>query len=210
VGDLSTERGQRTVTVVRKGGRRATVPLAPRTSEAIDALLSARQSPVGDPSPLFATRTGGAWTATPRKVIARLARVRAHREGDQPAQPPALVRHRSRSTREPPSATSRMPPGTPTPGPPAGTTGDATASTGIPPAPWPHGSRDPFDDSAKRHEAPQRGRDVLTLAGAIQVAAGAPLDPLGEVAQLLGVLQCLAGLRVVGLGEMAVDGERER
>ncbi|MGO9584028.1 MAG: tyrosine-type recombinase/integrase [Acidimicrobiales bacterium] len=51
--DLDTERGHRVLRITRKGGRRATVPLAPRTSEAIDTYLDGRTS-----GPLFATSTG--------------------------------------------------------------------------------------------------------------------------------------------------------
>jgi integrase/recombinase XerD len=40
--DLDTERGHRVLRITRKGGRRAMVPLAPRTSVAIDACLSDR------------------------------------------------------------------------------------------------------------------------------------------------------------------------
>lgn len=50
VADLDTERGHRVLRITRKGGKRATVPLAPRTAEAIDAYLDGRTS-----GPLFAT-----------------------------------------------------------------------------------------------------------------------------------------------------------
>lgn len=68
--DLGIERGHRVLRVTRKGGRRAMVPLAPRTAAAIDAMLAGR-----DTGPLFATSTGrpvdrhAAW-----KVVKRLAR----------------------------------------------------------------------------------------------------------------------------------------
>jgi site-specific recombinase XerD len=50
VTDLLTERGHRVLKITRKGGKRQTVPLAPRTAEAIDS------------SP---PRRAGRWTARP-------------------------------------------------------------------------------------------------------------------------------------------------
>jgi site-specific recombinase XerD len=53
VGDLDHERGHRVLRITRKGGKKATVPLAPRTADALDALLAGRTD-----GPLFRTRTG--------------------------------------------------------------------------------------------------------------------------------------------------------
>jgi len=70
VEDLSRMRGHKVLVVTRKGGRRATIPLAPRTAEAIDALVANRST-----GPIFATRTGkaldrpAAW-----RTLRRLAR----------------------------------------------------------------------------------------------------------------------------------------
>ncbi len=50
---LGTERGHRTITITRKGGRRATVPLAPRTAQAVETMVAGRNG-----GPLFATSTG--------------------------------------------------------------------------------------------------------------------------------------------------------
>ena len=63
---LSTERGHRVLTIVRKGGRTARVPLAPRTGEAIDELLAGRTH-----GPLLPTRTG---RAMDRHAVWRLLR----------------------------------------------------------------------------------------------------------------------------------------
>jgi integrase/recombinase XerD len=52
VADLGTERGHRTLAIVRKGGKRARVPLAAPTAEAIDAYLAGRTD-----GPLFVTRS---------------------------------------------------------------------------------------------------------------------------------------------------------
>jgi len=40
--DLAVERGHRTLTVVRKGGKTAVMPLAPRTARAVDLVISER------------------------------------------------------------------------------------------------------------------------------------------------------------------------
>lgn len=56
VDDLGTERGHRVLHIKRKGGRRATVPLAPRTAEAVDNYVGDRES-----GPLFVTATGARW-----------------------------------------------------------------------------------------------------------------------------------------------------
>ena len=70
VADLGSERGHRTLSVRRKGGKIATVPLAPRTAAAVEAASAGRDS-----GPLLATRSGrpmdrhSAW-----KVVRRLAR----------------------------------------------------------------------------------------------------------------------------------------
>jgi integrase/recombinase XerD len=70
VSDLGHERGHRTLRLCRKGGKRQTVALAPRTADAIDAMLGGR-----DGGPLFATRTGRRMDRhAALKVIRRLAR----------------------------------------------------------------------------------------------------------------------------------------
>lgn len=68
--DLGDARGHRTLRVTRKGAKGATVPLAPRTAAAVDALLDGRTT-----GPIFRTATGkavdrqAAW-----KVVRRLAK----------------------------------------------------------------------------------------------------------------------------------------
>jgi integrase/recombinase XerD len=54
VDDLGWERGHRTLALTRKGGKRGVAVLAPRTAEAIAALVGERTA-----GPIFATRTGG-------------------------------------------------------------------------------------------------------------------------------------------------------
>ncbi len=70
VDDLSVERGHRVLYVTRKGGTKATVPLAPRTAEALDAYLAGRTS-----GPLFVTSTGRAMDRVAAfRLIRRLAK----------------------------------------------------------------------------------------------------------------------------------------
>lgn len=67
---LGLERGHRTLTVLRKGGKVVTVPLAPRTARAIDLAVGERVE-----GPIFLRRNGGrldrhaAW-----RIVRRLAR----------------------------------------------------------------------------------------------------------------------------------------
>ncbi len=53
VDDVDTERGHRVLRIVHKGGRRATVPLAPQTADAVDSYLVGRTS-----GPLFLSARG--------------------------------------------------------------------------------------------------------------------------------------------------------
>lgn len=70
VDDLGHERGHRTLRVTRKGGKVATVPLAPHTAAAVERLVCDRAS-----GPIFATRTGGRIDRHhAHKIVRRLAR----------------------------------------------------------------------------------------------------------------------------------------
>lgn len=70
VTDLGYQRGHRTLTIHRKGGAGALVPLAPRTAEAIDAYLAGREA-----GPLFATSSGARLDRfAAGKIVRRLAR----------------------------------------------------------------------------------------------------------------------------------------
>ena len=71
VTDLGTERGHRVLVVTRKGGKRSTVPLAPRTAEAVESYVGERTT-----GPLFITRTGERWHRTEAwRTLRRLAKV---------------------------------------------------------------------------------------------------------------------------------------
>ena len=68
--DLDTERGHRVLRVTRKGGRRATVPLAPRTAHALADYLTGRQE-----GPLLITASAGRMDrAAVWRTLRRLAR----------------------------------------------------------------------------------------------------------------------------------------
>ena len=54
IDDLDYERGHRTLKVLRKGGKHATIPLAPRTSRAIDLYIGERTT-----GPIFLAANGG-------------------------------------------------------------------------------------------------------------------------------------------------------
>lgn len=70
VSDLDTERGHHVVRITRKGGKRATVPLAPRTAEAVEDYVGDRET-----GPLFTTATGNRWQRSEAwRTLRRLAR----------------------------------------------------------------------------------------------------------------------------------------
>lgn len=70
VADLGAERGHRTLALRRKGGKRQTVALAPRTADAIEQLVGDREL-----GPIFATRTGRRLDRhAAQKIVRRLAR----------------------------------------------------------------------------------------------------------------------------------------
>lgn len=77
VSDLGDARGHRTLVIVRKGGKRALVPLAARTAVAVDGYVAGRteEDLHRDGAPLFATSTGRRMDRQAAgKVIVRLAR----------------------------------------------------------------------------------------------------------------------------------------
>ena len=56
---LGLDRGHRTLTITRKGGKVVTIPLAPRTARAIDLAVGERTG-----ARCSSPRTGGGWTGT--------------------------------------------------------------------------------------------------------------------------------------------------
>ena len=68
--DLDTIRGHRVLTITRKGGKKATAPLAPRTVEALEAHLDGRSE-----GPLLLANDGGRLTRHgAARIVSRLAR----------------------------------------------------------------------------------------------------------------------------------------
>ena len=125
---LGTERGHRTLTITRKGGKVVTIPLAPRTARAIDLAIGERSD-----GPLFLVPDG---RRLDRHGAARIVRRAADRAGT----PSRSGRTRSATRSSPPPsmpasrcAMFKRPPPTPTRGPRSATTVPAAAWTGTPP-----------------------------------------------------------------------------
>jgi integrase/recombinase XerD len=82
---LGTERGHRTLTITRKGGKVVTIPLAPRTARAIDLAIGERSD-----GPLFLVPDG---RRLDRHGAARIARRAAGRAGIAKPAGPHTLRH---------------------------------------------------------------------------------------------------------------------
>lgn len=85
VEDLDTERGHRTLRIVRKGGKHVTVPLAPRTSRALDLYLGERSR-----GPIFRTGEG---RRLDRSAADRTVKRLARRAGISKQISPHSLRH---------------------------------------------------------------------------------------------------------------------
>jgi len=85
VSDLAQERGHRTLRLRRKGGKRQTVALAPRTAAALDVMLDGRSA-----GPLFATRSG---RRVDRHAALKIVRRLARTAGLEHAISPHSLRH---------------------------------------------------------------------------------------------------------------------
>jgi len=83
--DLGLERGHRTLTIVRKGGKIVTIPLAPRTARAIDLAVSERCE-----GPIFPGVNGG---RIDRRAAGRVVRRIARRAGITKRVGPHTLRH---------------------------------------------------------------------------------------------------------------------
>jgi integrase/recombinase XerD len=125
---LGTERGHRTLTITRKGGKVVTIPLAPRTARAIDLAIGERCE-----GPILSALTAGGWTGTaPRGSSAASPAA--------PGSPRSSVRTHSDMHSSLPlwmlacrCATCRKPPPTLTRVPRSATTVAGPHSTGTPP-----------------------------------------------------------------------------
>jgi len=83
--DLSTQRGHRTLAITRKGGKRAVVPLAPRTARAIDLAVGERCD-----GPIFLAADGN---RLDRHGAGRIVRRVARRAGIAKNIGPHTLRH---------------------------------------------------------------------------------------------------------------------
>jgi len=82
---LGVERGHRTLTVTRKGGKVVTVPLAPRTARAIDLAISERTE-----GPIFLAKDA---RRLDRHGAGRIVRTTARRAGITKLVTPHTLRH---------------------------------------------------------------------------------------------------------------------
>ena len=87
---LGIERGHRTLTVLRKGGKVVTIPLAPRTARAIDLAIGERAE-----GPIFVGTNGE--RLAPRRVADRAAPRPQGRDqqAGRPSHPASCVHHRA-------------------------------------------------------------------------------------------------------------------
>ena len=108
---LGLERGHRTLTITRKGGKVVTIPLAPHTARAIDLAIGERTE-----GPVFLAADG---RRLDRHGAGRIVRKVARRAGIGKTVTPHTLRHASppRSTQACPCATCKRPPRTPIRGP---------------------------------------------------------------------------------------------
>jgi len=83
--NLGLERGHRTLTITRKGGKVVTIPLAPRTARAIDLAISDRTD-----GPVFLARDG---RRLDRHGAGRIVRTTARRAGIAKVVTPHTLRH---------------------------------------------------------------------------------------------------------------------
>jgi len=82
---LGLERGRRTLTIIRKGGKVVTIPLAPRTARAIDLAIAERTS-----GPIFLAADG---RRLDRHGAGRIVRKTARRAGIGKTVTPHTLRH---------------------------------------------------------------------------------------------------------------------
>ena len=82
---LGLERGHRTLTITRKGGKVVTIPLAPRTARAIDLAIGERTG-----GPVFLTADG---RRLDRYGAGRIVRKTVRRAGISEAVTPPTLRH---------------------------------------------------------------------------------------------------------------------
>jgi hypothetical protein len=149
---LGVDRGHRTLRIVRKGGKRVTVPLAPRTATAIDLYVGDRAggpifvgAPVSDSHATPLTGPSSGWPGGPGSASGSRRTACATRSSPPPSMPAFRF------------AMCKRPPRTPTRAPPCATTAAARASTVTPPTSSPPSSPAPpakDDELVGRYRAP--------------------------------------------------------
>jgi integrase/recombinase XerD len=122
--DLAVERGHRTLRVLRKGGKRVTIPLAPRTARAIDLAVGERVE-----GPIFLSAGGG---RLDRHAAARMVRRLARQAGLAKRIGPHSLRHAFITAALDAGATYKRPHPTPTPERRCGTTPRGSFSIATP------------------------------------------------------------------------------
>jgi integrase/recombinase XerD len=138
---LGQERGHRTLTVLRKGGKVVTMPLAPRVARAIDLAVGERLD-----GPIFVDPDG---LRLDRHAAGRIVRRIARRAGIGKRVGPHTLRHAFITAALDAGvhfATSKKQPATPTRGQRCATTVAASPWTGTPPTSSPHSLRAPPAD----------------------------------------------------------------
>ena len=132
---LGLDRGHRTLTITRKGGKVVMIPLAPRTARAIDLAIAERTD-----GPVFLTPDG---RRLDRHGAGRIVRKVARRAVSTKVVTPHTLRHAlpPRWMRGSRCAMSKRLPPTLIRGPRCVTTGPAAVWTGTPPISSPHISR---------------------------------------------------------------------
>jgi integrase/recombinase XerD len=138
INDLDVDRGHRTLRIVRKGGKPVTIPLAPRTTRALDLYIGERAA-----GPIFVGVAGGRMDRyAADRTVKRLAR----RAGITKRSSPHSLRHSFITValdagvplRDVQDAASHADPRTT-----MRTTGPASPSTVTPPTSWPPSSLAP-------------------------------------------------------------------
>jgi len=150
---LGLERGHRTLTITRKGGKVVTIPLAPRTARAIDLAIGERTG-----GPVFLAADG---RRLDRHGAGRIVRKIARRAGITKAVTPHTLRHAFITASWMPGsrcATSKRQHRMRTRAPRCGMTEPAAAWTGTPPTSSPHISRAPPGNPHRLAATPPDGR----------------------------------------------------
>jgi integrase/recombinase XerD len=165
---LGLERGHRTLTITRKGGKVVTIPLAPRTARAIDLAIGERTG-----GPVFLAADG---RRLDRHGAGRIVRKTAHRAAIGKSVTPHTLRHAfiaaCRSAIAGMCKTRRR---TRTRAPRSGMTGPAAAWTGTPPTSSPPTSRVPPGNRKgwNRSTAWRHGRQAAARRNRSRIATSA-------------------------------------